>query len=81
MKVIVRESKGRRFMIPVPSALVCGPAGAKAISVLSRRTGMALSYAQARDMLRAVRIARGQLGNLPLLEAEAADGTYVRIEL
>ena len=82
MKIVVKRNEGHSLTIPFPTALACSPAGAKLVSVLSSRGGAeAISYAQARTLLRAVKDARETLGHLPLLEVTDAGGTYICIRL
>ena len=82
MKIVVKRNEGRSLTIPFPTALACSPAGAKLVSVLSSRDGaQAISYAQARKLLKAVKAARKTLGHLPLLEVTDASGTYICIRL
>lgn len=82
MKIVVKRNKGRSLVIPFPTALACSPAGAKLVSVLSSRDGAeAISYEQARKLLKAVKAARKTLGHLPLLEVTDAGGTYICIRL
>lgn len=80
MRLIVR-SKDMKLWIPIPTGLLFSNLSACIATKIMNRHGVAITKQQAIKLCRAVRKCKHRHRNLTLVEAQTAEGDYVKITL
>lgn len=81
MKIVIKESQGKNFTLPLPSCVIFSPATALFLPKILKQNGMSVSRRQCAHLLKTLRRCRRRFPHWNIVEVHSADGDHVVIRL